>query len=583
MVFAKLERTSSSSSMIEILARFLPKLSPQQIRIAAYLLSGKVGPSFSTPEFGMAEKLVTRAVSLAFGVPLAHIMRLAVKSGDMGAVAEQFAETRGKSLQIADVFDFLTQIANTTGSGAQKSKIRKLAALLQRATAEEAKYIVRTVLGIHRIGVAEATFLRGLSKAFGGSKKETIDLDRAYNILSDLGEVAFRAAHSGLRSLGRVEPKLGVPIRMMLATRVEDLAEVPLHLKGEMFVEYKYDGERAQIHKDSGGDMRIFSRRLEDITYQYPEVIAHAQKGLKARTAIIEGEVVAVDRKTKMLLPFQIVMKRKRKHEIKRYQKEVPVAIFLFDILYLNGRNVLSTPLSDRKRLLKEHMKVDSVVNIGTFIRTQKITDAERYFNEATSRGAEGVVIKAALSPYQAGHRGWGWIKFKKEYKRELADTFDVVIVGALHGRGSRAGSYGSVLAAAFDPKTNKYYSFTKVGAGLTERLVTDLPGMLKPYVIPRKHRLVETSMEMDVWFEPAKVIEISGADLTISPVHTVARDKVKKGGIALRFPRLLRLRDDKTAQQATSVQELWEMYQQRKKSARAAKHVSRGANVTES
>lgn len=256
--------------------------------------------------------------------------------------------------------------------------------------------------------------------------------------------------------------------------------------------------------------MKIFSRRLEDITHQYPEVIAHLRKSLRAREAIVEGEVVAIDPKRKKLLPFQVVMQRKRRHEIKQYQKQVPVALFLFDLLYLNGRNLLSAPLLQRKQLLESRMKAHATARIGTYIRAAAMTAAEHYFHEAISQGAEGFVIKGASSPYQAGHRGWYWIKFKKDYGKELADTFDVVIVGA-------------------------------------EKLLAGLPKLLKPYRITRKHRLVETNMKMDVWFEPVKVIEISGADLNISPVHTVARDVLKKGGIALRFPRLLWIRDDKT------------------------------------
>ena len=571
-VFEKLEQTSSNTAMIEILAKFLPQLSPQEAKITAYLLSGKVGPSFSAPEFGMAEKMIGRAAAQAFDIPLTRITRMAVKSGDLGAVAEQVAAGRGASLSILAVFEQLTQIAHISGTGAQKDKIDKLAALLRRANPVEAKYIVRTVLGTHRIGAAEMTFLQGLSKSVGGSKHDKPALEYAYNVLSDLGEVAFRASRGGLNSLKRVSPKPGVPVRMMLATRVQDLDEVPLHLQGSLFAEYKYDGERVQIHKNADGTMRVFSRRLEDITHQYPEVIADVQKHLTARSAIIEGEVVAIDPKTKRLLPFQILMQRKRKHKIERYQKEVPVALFLFDALYLNGKNLLSAPLSDRKRLLATHLKQDAVVSIGAFVRTDEMSEVEKYFHEAISHGAEGLVIKGTSSPYQAGHRGWYWIKFKKEYEQELVDTFDVVVVGALYGKGSRTGSYGSLLAAAFDPKTNKYYSFTKVGAGLTDDLLRSLPRTLKPYAIPKKHRLVETSMKMDVWFDPAKVIEISGADLTVSPVHTVAKGKLEKGGIALRFPRLLRIRDDKTAEQATTVQEIWDMYKQRARPARATK-----------
>lgn len=571
-VFETLEQTSSSTAMIDVLARFLKTLAPKEARITAYLLSGKVGPSFSAPEFGMAEKMVARAVAQSFGVSIPSVTHLSVRSGDMGIVVQRLSGARrGAGLSIGDVFRRLEGVAQTSGAGAQNAKIEKLAALLRAASCVEAKYITRTVLGTHRIGAGEMTFLHALAKAFGGSKDAKPALESAYNVLSDLGEVAFRVSRGGVRSLGRVSPKPGVPVRMMLASRVEDLDEIPLHLKGDVFAEYKYDGERAQIHKDARGRMRIFSRRLEDITQQYPEVLAHLRTHLRARSAIVEGEVVAIDRKTKHLLPFQVVMQRKRKHKIERYQKDVPVALFLFDVLYLGGKSLLRTPLANRKRLLETHVKPDAVASIGAFVRTNDMNQVERYFHEAIAHGAEGVVVKGAVGPYQAGHRGWGWIKFKKEYQKELADTFDVAVVGALYGKGSRAGNYGSLLVAAFDPKTNKYYSFTKVGAGLSDRLLHSLPKILKPYIIPHKHRLVETKMRMDVWFEPAIVIEISGADLTVSPVHTVAHAKVKTGGIALRFPRFLRIRDDKTAEQATTVQEIWNMYQRRARPARAA------------
>lgn len=568
-VFKRLEQTSSSTTMIEILARFLPKLSPQEARMIAYLLSGKVGPSFSAPEFGMAEKMIVRAIAQAFDVPATRVTSLVVKLGDLGAVAERLSLRRGVGLAIADVFEHLAQIATTSGIGSQQGKIDRLARLLQRTGALEARYIIRAISGTHRIGVAEMTFLHALTRAVGGTKRDKPVLEHAYNVLSDLGEVAFRALSGGLTSLKRVAPKPSIPVRMMLATRVEDLDEVPLHLTGPLFVEYKYDGERVQIHKGAHDEMRMFSRRLEEITHQYPEVLTRLRKNLTARSAIIEGEVVAIDPKTKHLLPFQVVMQRKRKLKIERYQKQVPVAFFAFDLLYLNGKSLLQTPLSERKRLLAAHLNSDAKAQIGDFVQTDVMSDAERYFHQAIARGAEGVVIKGAASPYQAGHRGWYWIKFKKEYEKELADTFDLAIVGALYGKGYRAGSYGSVLAAAFDPKTNKYYSLTKVGAGITDALLRTLPKMLKPYVIPHKHRLVETNMKMDMWFEPVLVIEISGADLTVSPVHTVAQNKLKKGGIALRFPRLLRIRPDKTAEQATTVQEIWNMYQQRTQTAR--------------
>jgi DNA ligase-1 len=477
-------------------------------------------------------------------------------------VAEALINRRASRLTIAEVFDELSAIAHTTGSGAQQAKVRRLAEVLGRASGTEAKYIVRAAQGSHRVGVGELTFLSSLARAFAGKGDSKAALDNAYNVLSDLGEVAYRVARYGLASLKQVKPVPGVPVRMMLAARVEDLDEVPLHIPGKVFVEYKYDGERVQFHRNAHEEVRAFSRRLEDITHQYPEVVTALRTALSATTAIVEGEVVAIDPRTGKLQPFQRLMRRKRKHEIAHYQKEIPVALFLFDLLFLNDKSLLAWPLIDRKELLRGHINAGRTVRIGTFIHTADMTETEKYFHAAIGQGAEGVVIKGAASPYQAGRRGWHWIKFKKEYERELADTFDVVIVGALYGKGARAGTFGSVLVAAFDPATNKYYSFTKVGAGLTEELLRRLPSLLKPCQIPTKHRLVDAQMTMDVWFDPVKVIEITGADLTISPVHRVAHNKVKAGGIALRFPRFLRFREDKAPEQATTVREIWQLYQ---------------------
>jgi DNA ligase-1 len=563
-LFDELESMSSSNAMINALARFLPTLSPQEVRMTAYLLAGRIGPSFRAPEIGIGQTLAIRALAEAGGQTREHIKKLVARSGDVGSVAETLIIRRADRLTITKVFDDLAAIAHATGRGAQHTKVMRLAALLRQASGLEAKYITRAALGTHRIGVGELTFLSALGRAFGGKGTGRAALDHAYNILSDLGDVAYRAARYGLASLKRVKPDPGIPVRMMLATRVEDLDEVPLHVSGEMFVEYKYDGERVQFHRNTRGELRAFSRRLEDITHQYPEVCAALHTALKARSAIIEGEVVAVDLRTNKLQPFQRLMRRKRKHDVSRYQREIPVALFLFDLLMLNGKSLLTKPLVERKELLRRHINADRTIKIGTFIRTADMIEAEKYFYEAIRQGAEGVVIKGAASPYQAGHRGWRWIKFKKEYEKELADTFDVVIVGALYGKGARAGTFGSVLAAAFDPASNRYYSFTKVGAGLTDALLRRLPSLLGPHQIPARHRLVDASMKMDVWFEPAKVIEIMGADLTISPVHCVAHDKLKTGGIALRFPRFLRFRDDKSPEQATTVREIWQMYQSR-------------------
>lgn len=234
---------------------------------------------------------------------------------------------------------------------------------------------------------------------------------------------------------------------------------------------------------------------------------------------------------------------------------------FLFDVLYADGKSLLGKLLAERKVALRRYIKEGERIAIAAYTATRDVGEMERFFAAVIGQGAEGVMVKDAASPYEAGTRGWRWIKFKKEYRTELADTFDLVVVGALHGRGGRAGTCGSLLVAAFDPGANRYESFTKVGAGFGNADLARLPRLLRPYRLPGKHRLVETGVKADVWFEPALVMEVTGAQITVSPVHAVAREKVREGGLALRFPRFLHWREDKAPEQATTVEEIHDLY----------------------
>lgn len=561
-VFERLEHTSSRASLVAILAAFLSRLNPDEAKAVAYLLHGEVAAPFEAQEIGMAERMAARAVAAAYAVSEQRVERLLAVTGDLGTAAENLAGSkRGRPITILQIFAELQRIAQIAGTGAQSQKCARLAELLLRASGLEAKYILRTVLGTHRIGVADMTFVRALAKAFTGSVENGKSVEAAYNVLSDLGEVSRRMARSGLAALKRLAPIPGTPVRMMLASRVQDLAEIPLHMRGKMFIEYKYDGERLQLHHDGKGRVLAFSRRLEPITHQYPEIIDAFKRSGVPKNTILEGEIVAFDAKANRLLPFQTLMQRRRKHDIKAYVKKVPIAFFVFDLLLLKKRSLLEESLSERRRLLENCIKPSRIIRLSRYTVSSDIAGVEHYFRTALAYGAEGVVVKAADGPYQAGKRGWLWIKFKREYRRELADTFDLVVVGALRGKGYRAGSYGSLLLASFDPATNKYYTLTKVGAGFSDQALRDLPRLLRPYRIAAKHRLVETAMKADVWFEPVKVIEVAGAELTLSPVHTVARRRLRRGGLALRFPRFIRFRDDKAAEQATSVEEIYDMY----------------------
>ena len=564
-VFSKLEQTSSNLAMIDILADFFSKITPEEAKISAYLIRGEIAPPFANLNLGLAEKMVERAIAKTVNINKEEIKKMFSKIGDLGEVAKNLLENnKGKGLTIKEVFEKLNDIAMVSGQGSQDIKINILSELLRDSSGDEAKYIIRLVLGALRLGVGEMTFLYGISKALTGAKEKKKILEHAFNVCSDLGEVAYQAKKNGIDALEDFKPEIGIPVRMMLAQRIKDLEEVKTHIPGEFFVEYKYDGERIQAHIKNKNEIVLFSRRHENITNQFPDVVNSIKSSFQGNNGIIEGEVVAIDKKTQQLQEFQVLMQRRRKYDVDQYVEKIPVKYFLFDILEKDEESLINFSLKKRREILERSiLKNNEEISLAKYIITQEIGDLEDFFFEAVKDGAEGVVIKNAQSIYQAGTRGWNWIKYKKDYKKELTDTFDLVVVGGIYGNGRRGGSYGSLLAAAYDPESNKYYSFTKVGAGFSDKDLAMLPRFLNKYKIKEKHRLVETDMQVDVWFEPVVVMEVSGADITISPVHTVARDKVKRGGLALRFPRFIRWRNDKTAEEATTVKEIYQIYRQ--------------------
>jgi DNA ligase-1 len=332
---------------------------------------------------------------------------------------------------------------------------------------------------------------------------------------------------------------------------------------GKAIVEYKYDGERGQIHK-KGDTVVIFSRRLENITHMYPDVQEYARNRIKAEEAIVEGEIVAVDPETGELRPFQELMHRRRKHDIHTAMKEYPVYVRLFDLLYVDGEDYTVKPLPERRRKLAEIIDESEEFRLAEHIETDDPDELEKFFLEAIAEGAEGVVVKAVhgQAVYQAGSRGWLWIKYKRDYKSEMIDTVDLVAVGAFYGRGRRGGTYGALLMAAYDPEADMFRTVCKVGSGFTDEDLARLPEMFKDLIIPHKHARVDSRMQADVWFVPAKVAEIIGAEITLSPLHTCCMDAVRPGaGLSIRFPRFIRWRPDKGPEDATTTHELLEMY----------------------
>ncbi|MCW3982144.1 MAG: ATP-dependent DNA ligase [Candidatus Bathyarchaeota archaeon] len=570
--YQKIEETTKRLEMTEYLTELFERTTPRIIEKVIYLTQGKLHPDFVDVQTGIAERLAVQTVARAAGKTEKEIMHDLSKTGDIGKTAERFMERKaqatlfsGEPLTVETVYDTLDRISRASGSGSMEKKLNLLAGLLTSAAPNEAKYIIRIVTGNLRLGIADMTVLEALAISYGGGKETRQVIERAYNTSSDLGKVARAVAENGIDGVKGFRVSVGNPIRPMLAERLSSPEEILEKLGGRGMAEFKYDGERIQAHKD-GDRVTLFSRRLENITNQYPDAVRLLKVQVKAENAIIEAETVAVDANTGVLKPFQELMHRRRKYGVKEAMEEYPISLFAFDLLYVDGKDYTLEPYLRRHRKLREIVKKSDRVDTAKSSMVENVRDLERFFDRAVERGCEGIMCKSTAkgSIYQAGARGWLWIKYKREYKSEMIDTVDLVVVGAFHGRGRRAGAYGALLLAAYNPERGLFETITKCGTGFSDEDLQKLPQMLERHRTPSKHRRVESTLDADVWFDPAVVIEVLGAEITVSPIHSCGRDSIRQGaGLAIRFPRFTgRYRLDKSAEDATTNTEIIRMYE---------------------
>jgi DNA ligase-1 len=570
-IYEEIELTTKRLEMTDYLVNLLKQTPKDIIDKVVYLTQGKIYPDFVGLEIGVAEKLALRAVAKATGRSEREIEEDLKKTGDLGETSQKFLEKKAQMtffqqpLTVQKVYETLDKMAKALGSGSMEQKINLLAGLLANASPKEAKYIIRTVTGNLRLGIADMTVLDALAMAYGGGKEAREDLERAYNISSDLGKVAKTLVEKGLEGIKKFGVTVGNPIRPMMAERLSSPEEILEKLGGKCIAEFKYDGERVQAHK-SRDEVILFSRRLENITEQYPDGVELFRRYVKAKEAILEAEIVAIEPDTGEMKPFQELMHRRRKYGIKEAMEEYPVSLFLFDILYADGKDFTLKPYPIRHKQLETIIEQSDRVKVAEYLITDNPQELEKFFEKAIESGCEGLVCKS-LSPdsiYQAGARGWLWIKYKRDYKSEMTDTVDLVVVGAFHGRGKRAGTYGALLLAAYDPETDTFKTVCKLGSGFTDEDLQKLPQIMEKHKIPHIHPRVQSTLNADIWFEPKTVIETIGAEITLSPIHTCAMDKIRKGsGLAIRFPRFTgNYRLDKSAEDATTEKEIIEMYQ---------------------
>ena len=556
--------------MTALLVDLLKNTSKEEIARVVYLTQGKIYPDFVGLEIGVAEKLAVKALARASGRTENEIEGDLKKSGDIGETAQGFLAKKKqvtfgqKTLTVQRVYETLDKMAKTSGSGAVDTKLSLLCGLLSDASPNEAKYLMRTVTGNLRLGIADMTVLDALAIGYGGGKETREQIERAYNISSDLGRVASVVAEKGIEGIEKFHVVVFEPIRPMLAERLSSPEEILEKFRGKCVAEYKYDGERVQAHKKEN-KVILYSRRLENISDQYPDAADLIKDCVKAKEAILEAECVAVDFETGDMLPFQELMHRRRKYGVEAAMKQYPVSLFMFDALYVSGKDLTQEPYLVRRKALETTLKVSDKVKAAKQKITSNVKDLEEFFEEAIADGCEGLICKAIGKDaiYQAGARGWLWIKYKRDYKSEMKDTVDLVVVGAFYGRGKRAGTYGALLLAAYNKKDDIFETVTKCGTGFTDEDLAKLPEMLRKHEIPRKHSRVQSMLEADVWFEPGVLLEVLGAEITLSPIHTCAMDSIRKGsGLAIRFPRFTgNYRTDKAPEDATASAEVVEMY----------------------
>ncbi len=577
--FEQMEQTSSRIALTDYLVTLFKKTPADIIDKVTYLIQGKLYPDYEGIELGLAEKMVIRAIASSSGNDISQVEQVYRQTGDLGDAAGEAMKSKSQStlfsesMTVERVYSTFDRIARTTGAGSQEIKLRLISSLLNDATPAEGRYIIKFVMGQLRLGIADYSVLDALALAFTGDKANRKALENAYNVSSDLGTVARLLATKGLAAVQSVQITLFKPIRPMLAERAITTEDAMARMESKAGIEYKLDGERVQVHK--GKDrVELFSRRLEKITGHYPDVIKSV-KSIKSEV-ILEGEVVAINSQTGEYLPFQELMHRRRKHGVEEAMENYPVVMNFFDILYVDGKSKTSMTYEDRRKLLKKVLSgaKDGKIRLVEQIVASAPEEVEKFMATAIENGCEGVMIKQLSSTYRAGAREYAWIKLKREYRSDLADTLDLAIVGALHGRGRRAGKYGALLLAAYDAKSDMFQSVTKVGTGFTDEHLEQFYKDLEQHVINHRHARVETGMEMDVWFEPKIVIEVIASEITISPSHAAAKNALRPGyGLALRFPKFTgKIRDDKKPEDATTVEEIVTMYKRQLKVAGSAK-----------
>ena len=616
-VFERIDGVSGRNAMIEILAELYRRVTPEEAAQVTYLMQGRLVPKFVDLEFGMASRLLLRAIAQAFEVEQDEVESVFREAGDLGLAAENLTPaesitaapppsrgwgraTAGKprrvprprrfgqgriwwhtsvgnpswwdlrhralkqdwarNVSVGGVFARLREVAEAEGTESQERKVAGIARLLRDLDPRANRYLPRIPVGRLRLGIGDPTFMDALSFARVGDKSDRKAIERAYNLTCDLGLTARDYLRGGAEAMVRAQVRVGNPVRMAQAARMSSGQEIVDKI-GSAAVEPKLDGFRVQIHRD-GDQVRIYSRNLEDMSLMFPDVSAAARALLKKPQVIIEGEAMGVNPETGAFLPFQVTTSRRRRHGIDQAAKEIPLQVHAFDLLY-DGDNVIELPFTERRRRLEEIVEKEGEdLQVSECIITDDPEAIDAFFAEQVNAGLEGVMAKRLDSVYQAGQRNFNWIKYKASYSSALSDTLDCVLIGYWRGQGKRTPwGIGALLSAVWDADEQVFKSIARIGTGYSDEEWVRIRERLDEIAVADRPANVHSDVVPDVWASPEIVVEVLADELTRSPMHVAGRTDDELG-LALRFPRVIGfVREDKAAADATTVAEVRDLF----------------------
>ena len=572
-IFQRMEKTSKRIELTDILVELLKKTPKEILPNVVYLLQGIIRPNFEGVELGIAEKLAIHAISKSSGLSIKKIEDDYREGGDLGLTASNILKLKTQTtftvekITVERVYDTLFKIAKLEGKGSQDLKMKYISSMLNDATPVEAKFVMKILLGTLRLGVAENTVMDALAIAFTGKKENKEEIENAYNVSSDLGKVSLVVATDGIEEIKKFKISLFSPIRPMLADRVKSEAEAIKKMPQLFAAEYKLDGERVQIHKQMN-KIILFSRRLENITQYYPDIIENIGKSINVDEGIFEAEIVPINENTGEFLPFQELMHRRRKYKLEKAVLQYPITVNFFDVLYFDDRSCLNLEYTKRREILENIVKEDNFSKLVPTLLVKNENEIEDFLENSINSGCEGLMLKTPNAGYRAGARGSNWLKLKREYRNELGDSLDLIVIGAYFGRGRRTGLYGTLLLGTYNPENDTFPSICKVGTGFTDESLDQLYQILSNKVILKKNSRVVSEMEADVWLEPELVLEVVASEITLSPIHKTGLNLVRKNsGFALRFPKFTgKIRYEKAVEDASTHDEVLALYKNQSK-----------------